>query len=201
MDSSLTSISLLNRLRQEDRDEEAWGHFVDRYGSRILQWCRNRDLQESDVHDVTQEILLGLAAHLRQFKYDPTLSFRGWLRRTTENAIVDFFRSREKAQPIGGSGILALSKEPARIELQRYLAEAFDLEVMDEAIARVRRRTNDKRWQSWYLLTYTTKSAREVADQLGISIGVAYANKHQVQHLIKSEVDVLENSAGSVIEK
>lgn len=195
MDHSLTSISLLHRIRTNRHDQNAWGEFVERYGTRIYRWCLNRRLKPDDAEDVTQEVLLKLAKHFEKFEYDPSQSFRGWLRRVTENAIKDFVRSKSNGQQaVGGSSIVTLmAEEPARTELTEYLAEAFDLEILDEAKSRVQNRVNNIRWQSWDLLSNHPMSGKEVAGKLGISTGVAYANKNQVQKLIKEEIALLES--------
>lgn len=194
MDHSTTSVTLLNRIRAGRKDENAWRDFIDRYGGRIYQWALNRKLQPSDAEDVTQEVLLKLASNFEKFEYDVNQSFRGWLRRVTENSIIDFVRSKKNRKTgQGGSEVIEImSKEPARIELQEYLAEAFDLEILDEAKSRVRQRVNEKRWQSWDLLANRHVSVQEASQQLGISSGVAYANKSQVQKLIKEEIELLE---------
>ena len=188
-------MTLLNRIRENCKDESAWRDFVERYGSRIYSWCLNRKLKPQDSEDITQEILLKIANHFEKFEYDPSRSFRGWLRRVTENAVTDFIRSSSnRLIAHGGSSVVELlSKEPDRAELQKYLAEAFDLEILDEAKSRVKQRVIDRRWQSWDLLTNHGKSGKEVAEQLGISVGVTYANKNQVQKLIKEEIQVLES--------
>ena len=152
-------------------------------------------MQPGDAEDVTQEVLLKLARHFEKFEYDPSRSFRGWLRRVTENAIKDYVLSQANRNPVqGGSTIVALmAEEPARTELTEYLAEAFDLDLLDEAKSRVQARVNDNRWQSWDLLTNHAMSGKAVAKKLGISVGVAYANKNQVQKLIKQEIELLES--------
>jgi RNA polymerase sigma factor (sigma-70 family) len=194
MDDSLTSVSLLLRIRANRRDEAAWREFAQRYGARIYRWCENRRLQPSDAEDVTQEVLLKLAKHFEKFEYDRTLSFRGWLRRVTENAIKDYLRSRSaREQGQGGtSAVNLMADEAARTELTDYLAEAFDLELFDEAKRRVQLRVNHKRWQSWELLCNHAMSGKQVAQQLGISAAVAYANKNQIQKLIREEIEALE---------
>ena len=77
---SQTSASLLNRLRRDPNDQSAWNEFVNRYGPRIHAWCRHWNLQEADAQDVTQIVLLQLAAKMRTFVYDPSRSFRAWLK-------------------------------------------------------------------------------------------------------------------------
>src|SRR4051812_26981460 len=85
-----TSASLLLRLRTAPDDQALWGEFVDRYGPLIYGWCRRWKLQESDAEDVTQDVLLRLATRMREFRYDPSRSFRGWLKTLTRHAWSDF---------------------------------------------------------------------------------------------------------------
>ena len=75
-----TSLTLLGRLRRNPKDQAAWSEFVARYGPRNLQWCRGWGLQESDAQDVTQDVLLRLNLLMARFVYDPSGSFRGWLK-------------------------------------------------------------------------------------------------------------------------
>ena len=75
-----TSVTLLTQLRQAPSDQAAWGVFVERYGRHIYRWCREWKLQDADAEDVTQEILAKLARKLHAFAYDPSRSFRGWLK-------------------------------------------------------------------------------------------------------------------------
>ncbi len=191
---STTSLTLLNKIRDESGNNEVWREFVERYGTRIYQWALTRKLQASDAEDVTQDVLLKLARNFAKFEYDPEQSFRGWLRRVTENTITDFVRARANREPaLGGTEVLeVVASQPARLQLHEYLAEAFDLEVLEEAKSRVRKRVNEKRWESWDLLANHGKSGQEVASVLGISAGVAYANKNHVQKLIKEEISLLE---------
>ena len=74
-----TNVSLLLRLRHEDRSQTAWVEFVKRYGGRIHQWCLQRQLQPADAEDVTQTVLVKLAHAIQTFEYDSRLTFRGWL--------------------------------------------------------------------------------------------------------------------------
>ena len=98
---SRTSITLLGRLRQAPADQAAWSEFVERYGRKIYGWCRHWQLQEADAQDVTQDVLLKLAAKMRSFAYDRSGSFRGWLKTLTHHAWQDFIEGRRRA----GTGI------------------------------------------------------------------------------------------------
>src|SRR5215216_2109392 len=93
-ETSHTSATLLARLRQLPADEAAWGEFTERYARKIYGWCRGWKLQEADAHDVTQTVLLKLAEKMQSFVYDPTRSFRAWLKTVTRHAWSDFWDGR-----------------------------------------------------------------------------------------------------------
>ena len=80
-----TSATLLGRVGLGPGDHVAWARFVNLYGSRIRGWCRRWGLQEADSEDVTQDVLLRLSQKLGAFQYDPSRSFRGWLRTVTQH--------------------------------------------------------------------------------------------------------------------
>ena len=53
-----------------------------------------RGLQPADAEDVTQDVLLRLSRALKMFTYDPSRTFRGWLRAVTLHALNDFAAER-----------------------------------------------------------------------------------------------------------
>src|SRR5689334_10548462 len=102
-DGSQTSATLLARLRQRPADQAAWGLFTDRYAGKIYGWCRGWNLQEADAQDVTQTVLLKLAEKMQGFVYDPSRSFRAWLKTVTRHAWSDYWDGRGKDLAAGGT--------------------------------------------------------------------------------------------------
>src|ERR1700730_15818103 len=94
----MTRVTLLTQLQQDPSDQADWDEFVDRYGRHIYRWCRQWKLQDADAEDVTQNILMKLTQKLRTFAYDPSRSFRGWLKTVAHHAWRDFQDSRRSAQ-------------------------------------------------------------------------------------------------------
>src|SRR5262245_36789255 len=129
--ASKTRLSLLARLKQDDQDPSAWKEFVERYGPRIQAWCRHWNLQAADADDVTQMVLVRLAVKMRGFVYDPSRSFRGWLRTLTRHAWSDFVSDRQRV--VSGSGdssiLSALHSVEARDDLEKRFEDLFDLEL------------------------------------------------------------------------
>lgn len=194
--SSVTQVSLISRLRQEhgDGDGDAWFQFVDRYGRRLYGWCAARGLEHADAEDVTQNVLLRVARAIGNFQYDSRLSFRGWLRRITENAIKDFYNEQQR-KPRGiqsESPIEFLASQEARTDLMASLQEAFDMELFEYATDRVRSRVSQHRWLAWKKTVMDGVAGRDVAEQLKMPIATVYAARFQIQKMITEEVAKLE---------
>src|SRR5262249_8342994 len=97
-----TSATLLARLRQGPMEQAAGGEFAERYGRKIYGWCRRWNLQDVDAQDVTQTVLLQLAEKMQAFVYDPSRSFRAWLKTITRHAWSDFWDRRGRVVFTGG---------------------------------------------------------------------------------------------------
>lgn len=191
---SHTSPTLLGRLRQEPADQEAWAQFVERYGRRIYAWCRQGKLQEADAEDVTQMVLLRLAERMRTFAYDPSRSFRGWLRTLTRHAWSDFVEARQRGGRASGDSdtTACLNTLPAREDLLARLEEQFDREILDEAMARVQLRIDPSSWEAYRLLAIEGLSGAEAAQRLERSVAAVFKARSRVQAMLRDEVARLE---------
>jgi RNA polymerase sigma factor (sigma-70 family) len=196
-DESKTSPTLLGRLATCPPDQAAWNEFVDRYGPRILHWCRAWGLQEADIMDVSQSVLAKLSVQLRNFHYDPSRSFRGWLRSVVRNAAHDATAARLKLADTGGTDLLhRLASVEARDDLVRRLDDEFDLELLDTATAAVRQRVTAKSWEAYQLTASEDRSAVTVAATLGMSVGAVYQAKSRIMQMIQDEVRRLGSHLG-----
>src|SRR5437660_11404074 len=97
-----TRVTLLTQLRQDPSGQAGWDEFVERYGRHIDRWCRQWKLQDADAEDVTQDILVKLTRKLRAFAYDPSRSFRSWLKTVAHHAWRNFEESRRRARAAAG---------------------------------------------------------------------------------------------------
>jgi len=189
-----THITLLTRLRQDPSDQAGWDEFVERYGRHIYRWCRQWKLQDADAEDVTQDILVKLAQKLRVFAYDPSRSFRGWLKTVAHHAWRDFDDSRRHAQRAAGASQiqeLTLTLE-AREDLARKLEEAFDLELLEAAKVRVRLRVAPHTWEAFRLLALEGLPVAEVAARVHLQVAMVYVAKSKVQKMLREEIGKLE---------
>jgi RNA polymerase sigma-70 factor (ECF subfamily) len=192
-----TSATLIERLRNPMRDEAAWREFVHSYGPKLFQWCRQWGLQQADAEDVTQNILLKLADKLRTFTYDPSGSFRGWLRTVAHHAWRDFLDGRLRA-PLGtgDSAVLQrLEKIEAREDLLAHLAAEFDQELLEEAMARVKRRVAPHTWEAFQLTAVEGLSGAEAAQRVPLQVAMVFVAKSKVQKMLRQEIQRLEGAS------
>jgi RNA polymerase sigma-70 factor (ECF subfamily) len=192
-----TRVTLLARLRQDPTDQAAWDVFVAQYGRHIYRWCRQRKLQDADALDVTQDILVKLAKKLRAFEYDPSRSFRGWLKTLAHHAWRDFVDSPRRAQAAAGDRRVweLLHTLEAREDLIQRLQKAFDHELLEAAKVRVRLRVAPHTWEAFRLVALEGLPVAEVAAAVGMQVAMVYVAKSKVQKMLQEEIQKLE--AGS----
>jgi RNA polymerase sigma factor (sigma-70 family) len=199
-DNSLTSVSLIQRVGRFPTDQAAWSEFVDRYGPKVRSWSQNWGLQAADAEDVTQTVLIKLSRRMAGFSYDPSGSFRGWLRRLARNAWQDWLTQRTASRRAGGGADsdALLGSVAARDDLVRRLEETFDLEILGEAVHRVRERVVEKTWEAYKLTAQDGLAAVDVAGRLGMSVAGVYKAKSNVLKMIQEEVQALDVSPDAV---
>src|SRR5947209_8306599 len=184
-----TRITLLTQLRQDPSDQAGWDEFVERYGRHIYRWCRQWKLQDADAEDVTQEVLVKLTQKLRGFAYDPSRSFRGWLKTVAHHAWRDLVDGRRHAGRGAGDDPvqdLLLTVE-AREDLARRLEEAFDLELLETAKVRVRLRVAPHTWEAFRLLAFEGLPVAEVAARAGLQVAMVYVARSKGQRMRPEE--------------
>jgi RNA polymerase sigma-70 factor (ECF subfamily) len=184
-----TRLSLLIRLTQSGPfDQGAWREFVEYYAPIIYRWCSRRGLQDSDAQDVTQQVLLKLATKLPSFRYDPSRSFRFWLRTLTYHAWADFLSEREGVASGHPTEWASLATAEAREDLLRRIEDEFDLELLEQAMARVRGRVEPATWEAFRLTALEGVPAAEAAHRLGKQVANVYVLRSNVQKLLQATV-------------
>jgi RNA polymerase sigma-70 factor (ECF subfamily) len=189
-----TRLSLLTRIAKPGpADQLAWEEFVDQYGPMIYHWCRRWGLQDADAKDVTQQVLLTLPAKMARFKYNPDGSFRAWLHTLAHHAWHDFLSRSRHGGLLAGNLYAAdpLRAVPARDDLVRRLEDEFDLELLDEAVDRVRQRVAAPTWEAFRLTAWSAQPAVEVARQLNKKVATVYVARSKVQRMLQDEIEKL----------
>jgi RNA polymerase sigma-70 factor (ECF subfamily) len=181
-------------LQCQPTDQAAWDAFVERYGPQIYGWCRQWHLQDADARDVTQAVLARLAARMRTFTYDPSKSFRAWLKTLTHHAWRDYVEDQQRAGVGSGDSRVQelLHHLEARADLVRQLEEAFDHELLEAAIARVRLRVAPRTWEVYRLAALEGRPGAEVAKLFQMKVARVFVVKSKVHKLLQEEIRRLE---------
>jgi RNA polymerase sigma-70 factor (ECF subfamily) len=86
----------------------------------------------------------------------------------------------------------ALESIAARDDLASWMEGAYERELLDQALVRVRPRVQQQTWEAFRLTTYEGLSGAEAASRLGMAITSVYKAKSNVRKLLEAEVDLLD---------
>ncbi len=192
--NSRTHVTLLQRLAHSGEvDQGAWKEFVEQYGRTIYRWCKHQGLQEADARDVTQQVLLKIAANMKRFVYDPGRSFRAWLYTLVRNALADFHTDRRPDRGTGDSAVLGqLQTVEARVDLEQQLEAEYDRELLERAMLRVRLRVAPHTWEAFQLTALEGLPVHEAAVRLNMKIASVYQARTNVRKKLQEEREALE---------
>ena len=190
-DAGTTNPTLLNRLG-DWRDHEAWVDFVTRYDPVIRSRCRRYRLDAETTEELCQRVWIDLARRMRSFRYDPGMTFRGWLRRLCQSRAIDLLRKKK------ADAVRSLEDQPAASLLQDA-ADDFDAEegaaserplllrLAEEVQDGVRRRVDERTWQVFWKIAVLGQSVREASEAAGISYYAAFAAQKRVGRMLREE--------------
>lgn len=186
--SDSTSSSLLERVKA--RDPGGWSKLSQIYGPLVYGWARRAGLQASDAADVTQEVFRAVATNVAAFRRErPGDSFQGWLWTIARNKIRDHYRRRStEPQAEGGSHCQArFANLPDALSADESIDAASQSLVNHRFLELVRAEFETRTWQAFWLTAVESRSAADVAQELGMSLGAVYVAKSRVLARIRQE--------------
>jgi RNA polymerase sigma-70 factor (ECF subfamily) len=192
-DSLRTRASLLVRLR-DARDRSAWGQFVEIYTPLIHGFCRARGLQEADAADVCQEVLRAVSRGAGRFEYNPAKGkFRNWLFTVVRSKLNNFFASHQRRPDPAGPSTLAemLDAESSGAEQSEWDAQ-YHRHIFNWAAERIRPEFQESTWQAFWQTTVEEEDGKQVAQNLGLSVGAVYVAKSRVLARLRVEIQLVE---------
>jgi RNA polymerase sigma-70 factor (ECF subfamily) len=194
--SSATSRSLLARVQAHE--PEAWERLVNLYAPLVLRWCRSPGLQDQDVADVFQDVFQAVVAYVATFRKEREGdTFRGWLRRITQNKLRDHFRKRAgEARGLGGSSAqerLLQLPQPPPAEDDPAADEEGERALFGRALDLIRGDFEERTWAAFWKTTVDGRAAKDVAADLGMSPGAVRVAKSRVLRRLREELgDLIE---------
>ncbi len=194
--SSGTSRSLLARVQADESD--AWDRLVHLYAPLVLHWCRSSGLQHEDAADIFQEVFQSVLKYVGKFRKENTKdTFRGWLRRITQNKVRDHFRKLGRdARGEGGSTALtwfAQLPEPSNIEDDLTPDDEGERGLFARALEMIRGEFEERTWAAFWRTTVEGQAPKDVGLSLSMSPGAVRVAKSRVLHRLREELgDLME---------
>lgn len=184
-----TRHSLLLRVQQHDAD--AWSEFSKVYRPVFYRLARRRGWQDADAQDVAQKVLVKVAAAIARFQPDDSRArFRTWLTTVCHNTLVDQLR---RSRPDMGQGGPASqdTMAPAAVDVgltEEELSREHRRQVFRWAAARAAETFAESTWLAFWQTAVEGTPVRQVASQLGISVGAVYTARSRVMQFLKQKV-------------
>lgn len=176
-------------------DNPAWNEFYGVYNPFVRRCCSAYGLDFSLSDELRQRVWVELVRRMPAYQYDPSGSFRGWLRRLCHHRAIDLYRERQ------GFPIYSLKDDdlvdnrgmPAR----NILGEPYDNDVAVERLALLQeaRKAQDEvkgkvkpvRWEVFWRVVIEGEPLGETATSLGLKYATAYAAARHVAELLRDE--------------
>ena len=197
-DYSATSTELLRQAQAND--QTAWEQLVELYSRRMYRWCRRAGLQPADASNTVQEALQAVARKLGDFHRDrPGDTFRGWLRRITDNKIRDHFRKQGKTADLAAGG-------PDSQEMLAYLANdnqdtpnsndtslaakrSPHSEQLLAIIEQVRADVSERDWKFFWRVAVDGQSAADVGREFGVTANTVRLVKMRMLRRLRRHIN------------
>ena len=169
------------------------------YTPLVHQLARKRGLQDADAEDLTQDVFRPSPGRSSAgTRTRPPGSFRAWLFRIARNLLVDLLAARRRhPRGSGDAGVGQLLEQqaaPAAEDPAHFEAE-YRGRLFAWAAGQVRGEFRAATWQAFWLAGVEGRPAAEVAERLGVSVGVVYNNKSRVMARLRQRIEQVQGES------
>lgn len=188
-DGGTTDRMLIGRVA-DWRDASAWRRFDATYRPMVRRWGRQFGFAGDDLEELCQVVLVGVLGRAKGFCYDPSRSFRGWLRRITHCRAVEQIRARRRSPA-------ALAAPEAQVAPHWHpRPEATPpprddrLDGLVEEVQRaVRARVAPENWRIFWLIRVDGRPVAEVAAAVGKTYAATFRNQERIARMLRDEAE------------
>ena len=185
-----TRASLILRLRDQ-ADVVAWEEFIEIYSPVVFRIAVRHGLQPADADDLVQEVSISVARSVGKWlEREDRGSFRAWLFVIARNCAIDFIRRRMRRGPVDGIADPgnALDRLAAEDEISSEFGIEYRREVFRWASEHVRQSVSESSWEAFWRTSVEERPIREVAEEIGQSVGSIYIARSRVMKRLKELV-------------
>ena len=191
-----TRNSLIVRLRQPG-NQEAWREFVSLYEPIIYRLAARKGMQHADAQDLLQDVLIAVSKGIDRFEIGEDKGrFRGWLFKISRNLIINAIEKRQRI--VVGNGDSDIFRQLAQQsdlnpkEHSVYILE-FRRELFQWAARKIRPEFQASTWSLFWRTSVNDEAISDVANNLGMSIGAAYAARCRILTRLKKTIEELDD--------
>ena len=195
---SITSTTLLRQAQANNQG--AWEQLVELYSRRMYRWCRRAGLQPADAGNVVQEALQSVARKLGDFRRDrPGDTFRGWLRRITDNKMRDHFRRQGRSLDAATGGTDGQQQIANFADQHTNDQPTWDTALVDpvsvrteeyhKKIKQIRSEVSERDWKFFWRVVVDGQSAAEVGREFGVTANTVRLVKMRLLRKLRSRLE------------
>lgn len=181
-----TNKSLLDAVR-DSPESEAWFRMVSIYDPLIAGWLRRIGISESEVPDITQEVLCAVVEKIPEFQHNgKTGAFRNWLKRITYFRCQRFWENRKSK--VKDNALLSLAElEDPKSELSRQWDLEHDQYVLERILQLIETDFSKTAMQSFRRTAINGEKPADVAVDLSINIAQIYKYRFRIMKRLMNE--------------
>ena len=186
-----TSKSLLQRAK-DDPKSDAWFVLSSIYDPLISGWIARVGVDESDVGDVSQEVLQTVAQELGKFEHNGRIgAFLNWLKKITINRCRRYWDNKKKQVPTlnsqnseMGFKVLQELQDPKSDATTLWETE-HDNYIFKKIVGLVQKEFEPEIFDVFYRNTINNEPPKSISEELDISVGQVYKMKFRVMQRLK----------------
>ena len=188
----VTTTTLLQDLH-DDRDDRAWGMFVLRFRTPVVDFARRLGVPSEDAQDLAQEVLATFVHLYREGRYDRHRGrLSSWLFGIAYRYVLRSRRSNLAAREEPYAEPAPEGRESA-IEVWN---RGWDRIFLEECVERARAECSPEAFRAFALVVLEGLSPADAAGSLGVPVKRVYNDKHRVLTRIRELRGELEGWTG-----
>ena len=152
----------------------------------VCYWCLRAGADKDEIPDFVQQVFVKVSDNIRRFRHS---KFRGWLRTITINTVRDCQRKNQlERSAFGGTDAWKVIENQATYELSEEENQSELQRLVRSAMQQVQASSNAKHWKAFWMRTIECKPAKEISEEIGISIDAVYQAKSRILVALRKEL-------------
>ena len=186
----VTSVSLLDRLKEARPDASDWDRLQGIYLPLINRWLGRVPGLGVEADDLTQEVFLVVTREISAFQRQREGSFRAWLRQVTVNKVRSHRKKRYR-RPTVGTGRRRTGSSTVWPTPTATLPENGTWTTIVTSFRNCSRSSSltsaRRHWEAFRRFAVDGQPATQVAEEMGLSVNAVIQAKARVLKRLREE--------------